>query len=178
MDLRFLETNNGGDFVKTAKDLVVIYGWENMPYLAMFGGNVEASTPTERLVSEQAFDWWGNELLMPNEPSIQFNSETERVLNTTPLTSAGRIKIQQAVINDLRFMKEFAKVAVAVSIISDDRVLIGVQIQEPDNVQKREFIFLWDATRGEIDTINNGSSSPQPQPSQNGFDYILDFAFI
>jgi len=178
MDLRLIEYGNGGDLVKTAKDLVVIYGFENMAYIAMFGGNVEASTPTERLATEQAYDYWANNLLMPALPGIQFNSETERALKKTPLTSYGRALIEQAVINDLRFMKDFAKVGVSVSIISDDRIIIGVQIQEPDNLQKREFIFLWDNTRSELEIIDNTIVKPKPTPEPSGFDYVLDFIFI
>ena len=177
MDLILIETGDGGDFVKTKNDFVGIEGFENMVYLALFGGNIQASTPTQRLQSQQAFDWWGNSLLMPNDQGIQFNSETERVLMKTPLNSSGRLLIEDAVRNDLKFMKEFARVSVAVSIISDNRVVIGVQAQEPDNVQRREFIFLWDATRLELD-IDMSQQSVNGAASGNGFDYILDFVLL
>jgi len=176
MDLLLIETGNGGDFVRTKNDFRMIDGFQNMVYLALFGGNTQASTPTQRLDSQQAFDWWGNSLLMPNDQGIQFNSETERMLMKTPLTSSGRILIEDAVRSDLKFMKEFATVSVAVSIISDNRVAIGVKAQEPDNVQKRDFIFLWDATRQELDIVIDENINGQP--SGNGFDYILDFVLL
>lgn len=175
MDLKVIESGNGGDFVKVARDLVTVYGFENMPYLAMFGGNVAASTPNDRLESEQAFDWWGNSFLMPNDKTYQFNSETERVLNTTPLTSAGRVLIEQAVRNDLAFMKEFATVLVVVSITATDRVVIGVRLQQPDNTQKKDFIYIWDATRNELDVPSIAGRSGAAG-TQDGFDYLLDFA--
>src|SRR4051812_18891907 len=121
MDLQLLETGNGGDVNKKGKDLSVIYGFQNMPYLAMFGGNVQSSTPGKRLPTEQASDWWGNALLT-NDIGHQMNSETERALMTTLLTSSGRLKIEQAVKKDLSFMKEFAEVTSDVSIINTDVV--------------------------------------------------------
>ena len=80
MDLRVIETKNGGDLVSKKRDLSVIEGFENMPYLALFGGCTEQSTPLLRVKSEQAFDWWGNNLFFPNDQSKQLNSITERIL--------------------------------------------------------------------------------------------------
>src|SRR5687768_10027209 len=147
MDLQLIEDNgNGGDLVKNPKDLSVIEGFQNMPYLAMFGGCVEASTG-KRLASEQAFDWLGNSLLFANESGLQMNSETERALNNTPLTSSGRAIIENAVKTDLKFMKEFCRVGVSVTIPQTDKVVIGIRLIEPDNLQQRDFIYIWDATR-------------------------------
>lgn len=150
MDLKLVETNNGGDIIKNPKDLQVIYGLENMPYLALFGGNVNASTPVRRLSNEQAKDWWGNTLFFPNDAGLQFNSLTEGVLQNVALNSSGRVQIEQAVLSDLAFMKEFAEVSVSVSIPATDRVEISITIQEPDNQQAKEFTFLWDATKNEL----------------------------
>ncbi len=151
MDVQVIESSgNGGDLVKTDKDIVTIEGLQNMVYIALFGGNVEASTPTERLESELAFDWWGNSLLHPNELAAQFNSETERRLLEVSLNSAGRIQIEEAIRKDLEFMSEFSTVEVSASIISTDRIEILVRIQEPDNLEGNAFIFLWDATNQEL----------------------------
>lgn len=158
MDLSVVETGNGGDLVKGGQDLKVVYGFENMPYLALFGGNVEADTPTERLENEQAFDWWGNSLLFPNEPSLQLNSQTERALRNVPLTSSGRQLIEEAVKADLDFMRPFAEVSVSVTIPAHDRVKIAVTLREPDNLQEKEFIYIWDATEQGL----AGSFVPNP----------------
>lgn len=177
MDVKIVETGDGGDLVKTAKDIVVIDGLENMPYLALFGGNVSASTPVKKLTSEQNFDWWGNSLLIPNNPGVQFNSETERALNTIPLTSAGRSLIENAVRMDLKFMKTFARVAIAVAIVATDKIVIGIQLFEPDNQQKREFIYIWDATKRELDILPTTSRGGTVS-TDIGFDYTLNFVFI
>lgn len=146
MDLKVIETGNGGDVLYEGKDLSVITGFGNMPYFALFGGNVEQDTPALRLPEEQAFDWWGNSLLMNNDKSIQFNSLTERTLQNVALNSQGRLQIEQAVIKDLEFMKPFAGVSVAVSIVANDRVKIEIKLTEPQNKEEKQYIYIWDGT--------------------------------
>jgi phage gp46-like protein len=178
MDLELKETGNGGDLIKNTKDLSVIEGFENMPYLAMFGGNVKSDTPLQRPEGEQAFDFWGNSLLMANDSSIQFNSKTERTLNQVALNSFGRTKIEEAVKSDLAFMKPFANIKVAVSIISTNMVAIGVQIVKPDNIQQQQYVYIWDKTNSElIDrefVIIKGVSVPTSGIFDESFDDSFD----
>lgn len=148
-DLRLIETGNGGDFVLNGADLEVINGIQNMPYIGMFGGNVEQSTQQFN-EGEQRFDYWGNSLFMDQNSSVQYNSELERVLQQVALNSSGRTLIKQAVEKDVAFMKEFATVAVEVFITSVDRVEILIQIQEPDNLESNQFIYIWDSTEQEL----------------------------
>lgn len=156
MDLALIETGNGGDIVFRNKDLAMVFGFENMPYMALFGGNPNYPT-TPLKDSEQAFDWWGNRLLFPNDESKQFNSLTEQKLKTVALNSSGRIQIEESVKQDLKFMSDFANLKVSVSIISDDKVLIELQIVRPDNLQKTTFIYIWDKTLSTITIGGSGS---------------------
>ena len=158
MDLRVIESGNGGELVKNPRDFEIVRSFENMPYLAMFGGNLKASTPSRRLENEQAFDWWGNNLLFDNDSSRQFNSETERVLNSVSLTSSGRVLIEQAVKRDLEFMKPFAEVSVSVSIPTVDKVVIAITLKEPGNLKDKKFMYIWDAARNEIGYADNFST--------------------
>jgi hypothetical protein len=153
MDLEVIETGNGGDLVKNPKDLSVIDGFQNMPYLAMFGGSPGFPTPVDRPENSQAFDWWGNSLLLNDNQSVQFNSLTEEILTKVALNSSGAARIEQAIKDDLDFMTEFANVDVSVSIISDDKVAIGIVLIEPDNEQNKAFIFIWDATNEELSAV-------------------------
>jgi len=150
-DLRLRETGDGGDFVFTGKDIQIIFGLENMPYLGMFGGNYEAST---RGVAdaEQRFDFWGNDLFLQNDSSKQFNSELERSLDSIPLTSSGRLLLLEAVKTDLAFMNDFSEVSVDVKIVGVDRIRIELKILEPDNQSSKEFVYIWDATKQELTT--------------------------
>lgn len=150
MDLELIETGDGGDVIKYKNDLSVIFGFQNMPLLAMFGGNVQASTPQNRLETEEDFSFWGNGLLMPQQSGLQFNSETERILKNVAINSTGLTLIEQAVNNDLKFMQDFATVSVSVAIISDDRIAIGIRLKQPDNLQQQDFIYIWNATNQEF----------------------------
>jgi hypothetical protein len=172
-DVLIVETLNGGDLNKINNDVVIAYGWENMPYIALFGGNPQQSTPTERIDGEQNFDWWGNGY--EANPIVQINSETERTLSQVNLNSSGRILIEQAVLRDLNFMTNFANVSVDVSIISDDRVQIDIAIIEPTNLQNKQYRYIWDSTRGAIEIISNYNP---PIPDIEGtFDDTFDNTF-
>lgn len=173
MDVKLIETGNGGDLRPRKKDLFVIEGMENMPYLGLFGGSVNASTPAQRLEHEQAFDWWGNSLFYQSNRDLQFNSLTEARLIDTPLTSAGRIRIEEAVKEDLKFMSSFADIDVTVTILAPDVVKIFIVVKEPDNLQAKEFVYIWDATRKEV--LIPFDEDNQPVQGVSGFDYFLDF---
>ena len=176
MDLEIIETGDGGDVVTKAKDLSIIFGFENFVYLAMFGGNIESSTPSIRIPSEQAFDFWANNLLMPGDSSIQFNSQTERILKSNALTSSSRLIIQQAVERDLAFMKDFATVNVVVQILATDKLLIACRILQPDNLQTQDFIFIWDASKQELIDREIIANSRQGITIKY-FDSSFDFSF-
>jgi hypothetical protein len=147
-DIKIYETGNGGDINVLGNDLESVYSFENMPYLAMFGGNVEQSTNQVGEDDEQRFDYWGNSFLI--DSASQFNSLTERGLITTPITSEGRILIENLVRADLEFMRDFAVVTVTVRVISDDKLNIDIGIAEPSNLQNLQFQFIWDAATGAI----------------------------
>lgn len=153
MDLKMIETGDGGDLVLLGNDLAQINGLQNMPYLGLFGGNVEASTSGPKIPDQQAFDWWGNNLLNPNQPAVQSNSTFERALSEIPLSSHGRLLLEQAVKKDLGFMSSFAGISVSASISVPDRIEVSIKIQEPNNKQSTELVFIWDGTKSELTQI-------------------------
>jgi len=172
MDLQLIETGNGGDLFLKGNDLAQVEGFENMIYIALFGGNVAMSTPETRAPNEQCFDWWGNTLLMPNESTQQFNSQTERTLNSVSLTSGNLIYIQNAINADLEFMQPFAKVTVTVTIIGPDKVRLQILVKQPGNLTDKEFLYIWDGTKQDL------AGAPNYQPpantnTQNGLQYEL-----
>lgn len=144
-DLKLYETGSGGSVQLKGKDLVVVHGFHNMIYIALFGGNFQ-STPTKRPANEQAFDFWGNTFLVPDR-GIQFNSTTEKTLGEVALNSEGRQLIESAVLYDLDFMKQFGTITASVEIIGSNVVKILVGIQEPDNKEAKQFTFIWDGTK-------------------------------
>lgn len=170
MDLEVINTGNGGDLFKVGNDLAIVESFENMPYLALFGGNRQ-STPSVRETTQQAFDWWGNSLF-PNEPSIQINSLTETTILSTPLTSAGRLVIENAISADLEFMRDFAIISIATEILSDDVLKINIGIKKPDNLQATEFIYIWE--KGKL-SLKRPDYRVNTQPSVEYLEYLLQF---
>lgn len=177
MDLEIIESRSGGDLVAKKRDVSVIEGFENMPYLAMFGGNTEQSTPLTRIDGQQAFDWWGNNLFFLNDQSKQMNSLTERTLNSIALNSAGRLQIEEAIKQDLQFMSSFANVDVSVSIIGPDAILIGIRISKPENLSQQTFAYIWDATISELIELEVTGSGQVQVPSGGIFSFEFDHTF-
>lgn len=121
-DVLMIETGNGGDIVKNGNDLAMVSGIGNNPYLAIVGGNLEAVTENNPS-GVQSKDYWGNNLIMPGDQSIQFNSITQHTLDITELTSAGRIKIENAFKKDLEYLKDMGfEVEVNAYITATDRL--------------------------------------------------------
>lgn len=128
-DVSVIETLNGGDLQQVGNDLAVVYNIENMIYLGMFGGNIEASTDNNA-VQVESFDYWANSLLMFNNPSQQFNSLTERTINSVPLTSSGRVLIENAIKKDLEFFKDLGGiVTVSVEIVATDKIKVSIRVE-------------------------------------------------
>jgi phage gp46-like protein len=149
-DLKIIDEGNGGEGVLLGNDFVTIDGFQTMVYVALFGGNVEASTIGERPENEQQFDWWGNRLLFNDNQNIMFNSQTEKLLNEIALNSSSRVKVEQTVKSDLSFMNDFADVSVQAAITNVNRIEILIKISQPNNQQDKEFIYIWDATKKEL----------------------------
>jgi phage gp46-like protein len=127
LDLAIVETGNGGDLQLNGNDLAIVTSLENQPYLAMFGGNLEASTDPNNIELISG-DWWGNDLLFPNQPDLQMNSLTERVLNQVNLNSLGISLIENAIKQDLKFLQPQAQMTVSVQLISDDRLDVKIRM--------------------------------------------------
>lgn len=119
-DILIYEVGSGGDLLLRGNDFASITGLENSPYLAMFGG----------------YDWWGNDILVPDNP---YNCLTEKALIDNPLTSAGRLKIEEAIRSDLLYLNS----------IPDTTYSISTQITAPDrlditiNINGQLFSLSW-----------------------------------
>lgn len=148
-DLTIYETGNGGDLVLGNGDLQSTASFYNMIYLAWFGGNVAAITREDESAQEQRFDYWGNQLLQPAQPGLQWNSNLERVLAESPITSASRLIIEDAARADLAFFDDFGKVEVSTRILDVNTLEINATILEPNVVEDKTFQFIWNSTKQE-----------------------------
>ena len=157
-DLRLIETSNGGDLVLKGNDLEIINGFQNMPYLSLFGGNVGQKTPATETTGEQNFDYLLNALLFSGNSDVQMNSETEYKFNTMNLNSKGINELDKIIKEDLRWMQKLANVSIASSIVDIDNIGIVIRLQEPSTKQTSDYIYIWNATNEELTQVEADSS--------------------
>jgi len=142
IDIIIYESGNGGEIkLKDNGDIETTQGLFNMPYLAHFGGNVEASTTGNEIEGEERFDWWGNEFL---DEQFQMNSLLEKSLNENNISSSGRNFIERDAKADLEVLNSLGNINSSVSIISNDKIVIS------DTIEQLNRSFIWDNTKEEI----------------------------
>jgi hypothetical protein len=144
-DILLYETGSGGDFNLELGDQLY-----QQFYLALFGGNVKESTKSSYLANEERFDYWGNTLIWKESKAKQFNSETERTLQEVALNSQGRLKILQAVKNDLAYLQNVINFEVQVSLLSVNRVGIFITFVGKTNQQDKTLQFVFDSSKNEV----------------------------
>lgn len=149
-DILLYETGAGGDFSIIDDDLAIGESLYQQIFLALFGGNIEASTKINYLPTEERFDYWGNALVWKDEKSKQFNSETERVIQNNALNSSGRLKIIQAVDTDLAYLKSMLDYTSDVQITGRDNLRIIVSFTQKTNQQDRVLQMVYDNAKNEV----------------------------
>lgn len=149
-DLHIFESGDGGELALLSGDLVLVESLYQMIYISLFGGNVEASTLGNEIVSEERFDYWANDLVFKNKIDKQFNSQTERTLSEVAINSSGRLIIKSAVEQDLLFLKKIVELTVNIVILSTNRISINIVLQSIDNQSDKQFQFIWDNAKNEI----------------------------
>lgn len=140
-DIMIYESGNGGELSIKAGDIETTDSLFNMPYLAHFGGNTEASTTGEEIEGVERFDWWGNSFL---ETSTQMNSSIERTLTEVSLNSSGRVIIEREAKKDIEFMSELATIESTAELTGTDKLKIS------DKINQSKVDFYWEATKQEL----------------------------
>ncbi len=143
-DILLYDNGTGGDIHISGNDLALGETFFQSIYLALFGGNIEASTIGNELKEQERKDYWANELFFKDNREKQFNSETENILSKTALSSKGRIEIKKAVEKDLRFLTSIVDVFVDVSILTHNRVEIKIRTTKKSNSEQKEFQLVYD----------------------------------
>lgn len=120
IDVALIETGSGADLIFRDGDLQPARGVENVPYLSQFGGTD---------------DWWGNQFV--EQP---YDCKTEQALINNPLTSKGRNNIEEAIVEDIAYVK---------TILPDTTITQSVVITGNDalsvvmNFDGQQFKMLW-----------------------------------
>ena len=149
-DILLYETGAGGDFAIVDDDLAMGESLYQQIFLAMFGGNIEASTKATYFETEDRFDYWGNSLIWKNEKTKQFNSETERAIQNNALNSFGRLNILRAVNIDLEYLKSMLNFTADVQITGRDNLRIIVNFSQKTNQQDRVLQVVYDNAKKEV----------------------------
>ena len=149
-DLHIYESGSGGELVLLNGDLVLAESLYQTIYIALFGGNVEASTLGNEIESEERFDYWANSLIYKDNISKQFNSKTEKTLSEVTINTAGRLKIKSVVEEDLLFLKNIVNLKVNIVILSTDKIEINLILNSIPNQENKQFQFIWDNAKKEI----------------------------
>jgi hypothetical protein len=144
MDLKIIETGSGGDLVFEDGDISLTSEVFNQPYLSHFGGNKEALT-SDYTIGEERKDYWANTLIL--QDNERFDSEFEKMLNSTELSSSGRLKLEQAAKNDLIYLDGFSDKTSSVNITGSDKILLTETLTKGNN---NSFTYIWGEAKDEI----------------------------
>lgn len=155
-DLLIYESNgNGGDLLQVGNDLATVNGVENQPYLACFGGANDGGS------------WWADNLLHQGRDSVHMRSQTEKTLNSVALNSAGRLLIEEAVKQDLKFMQDIlpgTQLRVTAVIEDTDRLRLEIDFAG------QQIVLYWIAGTDQL---------YEPQARGAGINYwIIEYDFV
>lgn len=137
------EDGNGGQLLQRNNDIATTDSLAILAYLAMFGGNKDASTKPLSDEQKLNYDWWGNYKEEKSETWI--NSETEKILTGIVLNSRSIETITQAVKKDTSKLQQYGEIEIEVNIVSLNRVRIKIITSQGD-----DFTIVWDNTKNEI----------------------------
>lgn len=149
-DISIFESGDGGEFSIVAGDLNFSETLYQQVYLALFGGNVEANTKANTLFTEERFDYWGNSLFWGNSSGEQFNSNTERVLESVILNSSGRLLIEQAVVDDLAYLSDLLTAEVSVQLLETDKIRITITFTPKGNQESKVLQLVYNNAKKEL----------------------------
>lgn len=100
MDMKLISTPDGGEIVLEAGVLQLSNGIREAVMLSWFGGNFEDSGEPQDL----AKTWWAN--FDEDDEASRYRSRTQYVLTAMPYTTGNRVKLEQAMADDLAWMTD------------------------------------------------------------------------
>lgn len=149
-DILLYESGSGGELLVLNNDVSLVETLLQQVYLMLFAGQLEANTTGNEIAGRERDDWWGNALLFADSDAKKFNSNTERVLDSVAMNTAGRIDITRAVEDDLKSLEVIADVFVNVVILSHSKIKIEVKLQKPGDLESKVFQYIWDNASNEV----------------------------
>lgn len=135
-DVLLIETLAGGDIGVSGNTVVNDETLSNIVYLALFGGNVGKST---RLAKKGEFReyYWGNDYTIFGDSKM--DSGFEYALQTIPLSSGAKVKLESIAQEDLKcLLKYFKSYSVKISLIYVDYITLDIEmvVEEGQKIEK------------------------------------------
>jgi phage gp46-like protein len=149
-DINLYESGTGGEISISSNDLNLGESLFQQVYLALFGGNLEAVTRGDELIGEERLDWWGNSLFLNDNPNKQFNSITEKTLQNVVLNSSGRLKIIQAVKEDLSYLSDLLDFSINVVFEEVNNIKIIINFTQKGTQENRVLELVYNNAKNEI----------------------------
>lgn len=149
-DINLHESGSGGEISILNNDLVLGEALFQQVYLALFGGNLEASTRGDEPITEIRQDWWGNSVFFGENPNKQFNSLTEKALNEVVLNSSGRLTIINAINEDLDYLRSLVNFSVDVIFESTNTIKIMIKFEQTGTNSDRVLELIWNNAKNEL----------------------------
>lgn len=149
-DIHLYESGSGGQLALINNDIALTEVLYNQFYLALFGGNIDASTTGNEINGQIRNDYWANSLFFADNSVKQFNSNTERVLDSVVLNSSGRLEIERAVNEDLSYLKNIVNFTVNVYFDQTNKVVIEVKFSKKTDQEEKILQLVYDNAKNEI----------------------------
>lgn len=149
-DINLHESGSGGEMAIVSNDLLLGEVLYNQIYLSLFGGNIEANTTGNEIISEIRQDWWGNPLFYSENGSKQFNSNTERAILNNALNSSGRLNIINAISTDLEYLNSVINYSIDVSFPKINTILITIKFTRKGDLEDKILQMVYDNAKNEL----------------------------
>lgn len=149
-DLLLYENGDGGELAILYDDLLLVEELYQQVYIAFFGGNTAQNTKDKYLSGEERFDYWANTLIWKEKPSKQFNSFTERTLNSVALNGAGRIEILRAMEKDLSYLSDVLIATLDVEFLSLNKIKLIIEFKQKSNQENKVLQLVYDNAKNEV----------------------------
>ena len=154
-DISIFESGDGGELNIINGDLVLSNTLYQHIYISLFGGNVNYPTKGNEVKSQERLDYWANDLIFKDRFNKQYNSLTEQTINKVVINSSGRLKIENAVKQDLSYISNIVELSIDVVILDINRLSINLTLSETSNKSNKLLQFIWNSSKNEIIINNN-----------------------
>lgn len=141
-DVLLCQTNDDGEINVEGGVVEMSGGLETAAYLSLFGGNEDDDGR-----DNSSANWWAN--LDEVDPSRQYRSETQNLLQALAATTGNLRRIEDAASRDLAWFTQnnvASSVTVSASIPGLNKIKLTINIEAVGEESSFEFVENWKAS--------------------------------